>query len=164
MDVTLIQGTLTGLKTAFELAKGMSDLKTMSEVQAKVIEMQQVILEAQSLAMAANAEQYAVTEELRSLKEEIQKIKAWESERQRYKLRQPTIYGAGVVYALRKSACQADEPAHYICTTCYESGRKSILGLHFQERGGYSMWTCPVCKTAVSTGTRGAPSAVLAAD
>ena len=164
MDMTLIQGTLTGLKTAFELTKAMSDVKTMSEVQAKVIEMQQVILEAQSSAMAANADQYAATEELRSLKEDIQKMKAWESERQRYKLRHPTTYGAGVVYALRQSACKADEPAHYICTTCYESGRKSILGLHFQERGGYSMWTCPVCKTAVSTGTRGSPSAELAAD
>jgi hypothetical protein len=136
----------------------------MSEVQAKVIEMQQVILDAQSSAMAANADQYAAIEELRSLKVEIQKIKGWESERQRYKLRQPTIYGAGVVYALRQSARHEDEPAHYICTTCYESGRKTILGLHIPERGGYSMWICPVCKTAVSTGTRGSPPAELAVD
>jgi rubrerythrin len=164
MDLTLIQGTLTGLKTAFDIAKGMSDLKTMSEVQSKIIEMQHVILEAQSSAMAANAEQYAAIEELRSLKDEIQKIKGWESERQRYKLQQPTSFGAGVVYALRQSARQEDEPAHYICTTCYESGRKSILGLHILERGDYSMWTCPVCKTAVSTGTRGSPSAELAVE
>ena len=63
MDLTLIQGTLTGLKTAFDIAKAMSDLKTMSEVQSKIIEMQHVIVEAQSSAMAANAEQFAAIQQ-----------------------------------------------------------------------------------------------------
>lgn len=161
MDLTLLQGTLTGLKTAFDIAKGISDLKTMSEVQTKVIELQQTILQAQSTAMAANADQYAAIEELRLLKDEIKKIKGWESERLRYRLVTPNHTKAGVVYALKLGERQEDEPAHYICTTCYEGGKKSMLGLTQIERGGYFYWICPVCNTTVSSGTRGPSEAAF---
>ncbi|OGI41320.1 MAG: hypothetical protein A2140_05160 [Candidatus Muproteobacteria bacterium RBG_16_62_13] len=42
-DMTLIQGAITGLKTATDIVKGFLDLKTMAEVQGKVIELQKPI-------------------------------------------------------------------------------------------------------------------------
>lgn len=41
MDVSLISGAVTSLKTAFDIAKEISDLKSMTDVQGKVIELQQ---------------------------------------------------------------------------------------------------------------------------
>lgn len=157
--MTLIQGTVAGLKSAYEIAKGIAELKNMTDVQGRVIELQNTILDAQSAAMAANAEQFAAIEELRKLKGELQEIRGWEAERQRYKLRKPTQQSTGVVYALKKEQNHKDEPPHYICTTCYEAGRKSMLSLTQLERGGYFCWVCPVCKTSVSSGTRGATEA-----
>ena len=101
VDLAILQGTVSGLKTAFDIAKGMAELKTMSEVQGKVIELQQVIMAAQSSAMTANAQQYAAAEELRKLKEELERSKQWEIEKERYTLFQTDR--AGLVMALRRS-------------------------------------------------------------
>ena len=83
MDIALIQSTISGLKVASEIAQGFLKLKSLSDVQGKVIELQSVILAAQSSAFAANAHQTAMVEEIRNLKEEITRVKAWEEEKQR---------------------------------------------------------------------------------
>lgn len=70
MDMTLIQGTISGLKTAADIAKSLMELKSISDVQAKVIELQSAILAAQSSALSANADQAAMVDEIRALKEE----------------------------------------------------------------------------------------------
>ena len=49
MDLSLIKGTITGLKSASDIAKGFLELKSIADVQAKVIELQSVILSAQAL-------------------------------------------------------------------------------------------------------------------
>ena len=83
MDLSLIQGTITGLKLAGDIAKGFMELKSMAEVQGKMIELQSAILSAQSSALSANADQAAMVDEIRLLKEEIARVKAWEAQKQR---------------------------------------------------------------------------------
>ena len=123
MDLTLIQGTISGLKLAGDIAKGFLELKSIADVQGKVIELQSAILSAQSSALAANADQAAVVQEVRNLKEDIARMKAWEEQKQRYKLTSP--WQGCVVYAL-KEKCSGAEPPHWICTKCYEDGVKSV--------------------------------------
>ncbi|HEX7687579.1 MAG TPA: hypothetical protein VF453_07725 [Burkholderiaceae bacterium] len=159
MDMTLIQGTITGLKAAADLAKGIMDLKTMAEVQGRVIELQAAILHAQSSALSANADQAQMAEEIRQLKAQLEKARGWETERQRYAL-QP-IRGGGVLYALKSDQARSGEPAHYLCTNCYEQGRKSIVSLA-ADKDGWTAWTCPVCKSRVLSGYRGASHARFA--
>jgi hypothetical protein len=160
MDMTLIQGTITGLKTAADIAKSLMELKSISDVQAKVIELQTAILSAQSSALSANADQSAMVDELRKLKEEITRIKAWEAQKQRYKLVAP--WSGGVAYALRQSMSNS-EPPHLICTNCYESGRKSILN-PISDSHAYVSYACPVCKSQIPTGYRGTPTPEYAPD
>ena len=123
MDLTLIQGTISGLKLAGDIAKGFLELKSITDVQGKVIELQSAILSAQSSALAANADQAAMVDEIRLLKEEIARVKAWETQKQRYQL-EAIWEKAAVVYALKKSMSGA-EPPHWICTKCYEDGSRS---------------------------------------
>ena len=156
MDITLIQGTISGLKAAADITKSLMQLKSISEVQTKVIDLQTTILSAQSSALAANADQAAMIEEIRTLKEEIARIKAWESQKQRYQLT-PIGEGATFVFSLKESMCQS-EPAHWICTKCYEDGVRMILQPRIKE--GYTYLYCPKCKMELPTHHRrlGPPS------
>lgn len=151
VDLHMIQGTIASLKFAGDVAKSLLELKTLGDVQGKVIELQSAILSAQSSALSANAEQSAMVEEIRKLKEEIAKVKAWEAEKQRYKLTNP--WSGGVAYALKESMANG-EPPHVICTKCYEDGRKSILN-PIPDARGFVSFGCPICKAQIPTGYRG---------
>jgi hypothetical protein len=139
MDMSLIQGTTSGLKIAGDIAKSFLELKSISDVQGKVIELQSAILSAQGSALSANADQAAMVEEIRTLKEEISRVKAWETKKQRYKLHTP--WPGAVVYALKESMSQG-EPPHWICTQCYENGRASILNYQTSSSGAGGYF-CP---------------------
>ncbi len=144
MDMTLIMGTISGLKTAGDIVKSLLEIKKISDISGKVAELQAVILAAQSSAIEANSAQFAMIEEIRALKEEMARIKAWDTEKQRYKLTNPWI--GTVVYSLKESMSNG-EPPHWICTNCYEDGRKSILT---QQQDGNSRvsYLCPKCKVS----------------
>ncbi|MFI4939204.1 MAG: hypothetical protein ACHP7O_02480 [Burkholderiales bacterium] len=146
-----IQGTISSLKLAGDIMKGMLDLKTFNEVSGKVAQLQSAILSAQSSAMEANSAQFSMIEEIRELKAEIARIKAWDTEKGRYKLQ--SVATGGVAYALKESMSNS-EPPHYICTSCYENGRKSILN-QIPDANGWTFFTCPSCKSKMPTGYRG---------
>lgn len=152
MDISLINGTITSLRLAGDIAKGILQLNTLSEVQGKVIELQSAILAAQSGALESNAAQSAVVDEIRALKEEIARIKAWESQKQRYQL---TSFGEGpaVMYALKKSMSES-EPPHWICTKCYEDGKRMILQPR-KDKNGFIVIACPSCNSVIHTRLRG---------
>jgi hypothetical protein len=143
IDMSLLQGTVTSLELAGDIAQGFLKLQSLAEVQGKVIDLQSAILAAQSSALEANAHQTAMVEEIRYLKEEIARIKAWEKEKQRYKLISP--WEGTVLYALKKE-CSLSEPPHWICTKCYEDGRKSILNTYHKIEYAVFILVCPMCK------------------
>ncbi len=149
--MSLIQGTITSLKFAGDIAKGILELKSLTDVQGKVIELQSAILSAQSSALSANADQASMVDEIRALKEEIARVKAWESQKQRYQLT-PFRNGPGVVYALKESMSNS-EPPHWICTKCYEEGKRMIL--QPATINGFVHIVCPSCKLDMPTGMRG---------
>ena len=162
MDMTLIQGTISGLKLAGDIAKGILELKSLSDVQGKVIELQSAILSAQSSALSANADQAAMVEEIRALKKEIADIKAWEEQKQRYKLVSPWGGAVSVVYSL-KEKCKSSEPPHWICTKCYDDGRRTILQPR-ENKDGFILLVCPTCKSEIHSGFRGIAPASYALD
>lgn len=154
MDMALIQGTISGLKTAADIAKSLMEMKSVSDIQGKVIELQSAILAAQSSALAANADQSAMAEEIRALKEEMARVKAWESQKQRYQL---TQFGreSALVYALKKSVSNS-EPAHYLCAKCYEDGKRMIL--QPKQINGFANLSCPSCGIVLAAHQRLLPA------
>lgn len=144
MDMTLITGTISGLKTASDIAKSFLEIKKISDINGKVVELQSVILSAQSSAIEANSAQFAMIEEIRNLKEEMARIKAWDTEKQRYHLISP--WPGTVVYSLKESM-SSGEPPHWICTNCYNNESKSILTQQ-QEGNSIVSFLCPKCKSS----------------
>jgi hypothetical protein len=145
MDLSTINAAITASRTAFEIAKTLHSLQSLSDVQAAVIPLQEAILSAQSATFSAQSELANAAEELRQAKEELARMKAWETQKQRYRLVSP--WNGAIVYALRESAKDSDPP-HWICTSCYENGRRSILNGAKGSSAVYK-YVCPVCKSEV---------------
>ncbi len=122
--MSLITGTISSLKTTGDITKSLINLKSISDVRDKVIELQSVIMDAQSSAIEANTNQLLLVEKITILKEKIAQMKTWDSEKQRYKL--ISLWNDAVVYSLKKSMKGA-EPPHWICANCYEKGERSII-------------------------------------
>lgn len=140
-DIATISAAIGSLRTAAEIAKGMIGLRDTAIIQGKVIELQSAILAAQSSALAAQSEQFDLINKIRDFEKDIARMKAWDSEKEKYTLKQ--VQPRSLAYAIKPEA-QGSEPAHYICANCYEKGEKRIL----QQKDVLHLW-CPECKTAV---------------
>src|SRR5690349_8810363 len=76
------------LKAALGLAKEAKDLTDSTAIKAKVIEMQSLILEAQANAIEAREAHTAQVNRISELEAEVARFKAWETEKNRYELRE----------------------------------------------------------------------------
>jgi hypothetical protein len=160
MDLGQITAAVSSLKIAGEIAKGLIDLKTGAEVQAKAIELNQKIIDAQHQIFAANATQTTLVERIRELEKEIAAMKAWDAEKQRYQMASP--FTGATVFAVKK-AMSNGEPAHYLCANCFKAGKPSILQ-NSQTKDGWAMLICSGCKSEVRTRWRNLLAAKYAED
>jgi hypothetical protein len=151
MDMTVISGTISGLKTASDLVKSVISANTMVEVNSKALELQRALLSAYADAISAKETQSALLDEIRELKGQLSKNEEFVADMKRYKLYQPD--STATVYALKESMSNG-EPPHYLCANCYQSKRKTILQV-LDQPGGWQYFTCPSCKSAAPTGHRG---------
>src|ERR1044071_2008400 len=136
-----IYAGIGAVKAAFEIAKGLKDINDATIRNAAIIELQEKILRAQE-------EQSALVDRTRELEQQLASFKIWETEKQRYQIRElpPGVF----VYELKHDVA-AGEPPHYICQTCYQRAKKSIL--HADEpRNGLHHLICHECGTDLRVG------------
>ena len=120
-----VLGGLQALTSLTNKAKqhGASDEFTR-DLNTAVINMQGAVMDAQSMTLEAQGEQSRLVARITELEKEVKRADDWDKEKLRYEL----IYlGRRVVYGLCEGSRQEGEPNHYLCTTCYEDGVKSIL-------------------------------------
>ena len=119
---------------AVETVKGLfkrTELAADADVKAALAELADQIANAKM----ANAD---LKIQLSALKDALREVQSFQAELDRYSLWEtPT---GSIVYRLKEAAA-GDEPMHYLCPTCVEEKRKSIL------QGGERYRECPVCKT-----------------
>ncbi|MGO9398295.1 MAG: hypothetical protein ACLP19_10695 [Xanthobacteraceae bacterium] len=134
---------LGALKTAFDIAKGLKDIDDATRRNAAVIELQEKIL-------AAREAQSTLLDRVGELEAEVASFETWDTEKQRYELKQLIRGGATFAYTLKPDA-QPPETFHCICATCYQRRLKSILQFSRNAFVGSSeqILVCPVCKTEV---------------
>jgi hypothetical protein len=135
---------LSGLKTAFDLAKGLKDMDDRAHRNAAVIELQEKIL-------AAQQSQAALIESFGNLEKELARFETWETEKKRYALKD---YGGGTfAYELKESEAHGD-PMHRACPACYQNGRISILQYTGGNSYGRQLYICFPCKQQYPLGER----------
>jgi hypothetical protein len=146
MDVPAVTALVTAASSAVDVVKSLHELKSAAEIHAKVSALQGEILAVQSAALAMQRDYAVIIDENRRLKTELELTQGWDTERVRYGLCQ---VATGVfAYALRKSMSNGD-PAHWLCTSCFDAGRKTFL---VPKPGGFTFSLhCHVCGTNIRT-------------
>lgn len=161
VDLTA-QGVIGSLSAAVKLLQSLKDTAGAAKVKPQLIELYDIILAGQSIAFEDNLAKRSLFDRIRELEEELTRAKAWEEQKTRYKLVSPWEDAVAVVYAL-KASCKDSEPAHWICTKCYDDGRRTILQPR-EDKNGYALLSCPTCKSEIHSGYRSIAPATYAID
>lgn len=129
-----IMGGLSGLKAAFDIAKGLKDIDDATRRNAAVIELQEKIL-------AARETHSALLDRVGGLEEKVAGFEKWDTEKEKYELKE--ITPQSFAYAIKPNARGA-EPDHLLCTNCYEHRKKSIL-----QKADAAHLKCPNCSALI---------------
>lgn len=159
MDPLSTTASILGLgKTAVDMTLGLAKLQTNIEVAAKSAELLNVILALQQAGLESQVAAGSFAQKTKELEDEIVRLKEVHGDLSRYVLLEP--WRGTLVYAVRATA-SGGEPAHYACTNCYTTPKKSILQQK-QTPQGWTVMSCPSCKTEFPTHLQGSVAAVYA--
>ena len=156
VDLTAIGVISTSLNSLVNITKAMKDVRDASLIDGKVFELQRAILETQQSVFAANEERTALIEEVREAKAQIARLEAWDTEKQRYELKD---VGAGSLAYAVKETMRSGEPIHRICAACYQHARKSILQPRIKHPD--VILFCSECKAELFVGPSGGGGATF---
>jgi hypothetical protein len=123
-DISAITGLTAALKSAAEITKAMTEASDPNQIRTKTFELTREIMSAQSCTIDIQSAQFELLQSKRGLEEEIARLKAWNTEKYRYELR--NVAPGAVAYVL-KDTMRGSEPVHWICANCFQSGKKRFL-------------------------------------
>ncbi len=158
-DANAIAGVVSGFKAATELAQLAIDARDAGVIRAKAIELQREIFAAQSSALTAQADQFALLNRVNELEKEVADLRAWDTEKQNYKLVElrknvARGHGGALAYALKEET-DLSEPVHLLCPECFENRRKSVLQQETRFPGNVDFLYCLHCGSEINrTGVR----------
>lgn len=154
VDMAAIAGAATSLKTAIDISKIALGLRDESLIRTKILEMQGEISSALAGAIAAQTDQLVILKRVDDLEKEVAQLKAWNAEKQNYDLKP---ISRGTVAYMLKPEMRGAEPPHWLCTHCYESGKREMLQLA-EEMSSIWIYQCPGCGGKISVPSRTGPS------
>lgn len=147
MDAITFDMAISGIKTAATLSKELLALKLGGDVQAKIAEMNAELISAQQHATTAYSSQMELSKRVRDLEEEVVHLKDWNIRKQDYELQ--SIGGTAFAYMVKESV-NSSEPKHWLCQTCFENAKKSVLqGREHPAIGRGRFWACNSCGTDI---------------
>jgi hypothetical protein len=152
IDISSLPDAVHALKAASDITKLIISSHDARIIREKAVELQGQIFTAQQNALSAQSSQFSLLERVRELEKQIADLEAWDAEKQRYAL---TSVEPGVFAYVLKPDAQPSEPPHWLCTTCYQSGKKSILQIstmpQIPQNQMSKNWICSSCPTKIRT-------------
>jgi hypothetical protein len=115
-----VQALMTLLKAAQHLSNYNEIVAAVSEVNAK-------LMQANTVALSSQEKQASLTNRITELEIQLRELENWENEAQRYQL---TKLASGAYAFSLKPGMEKAEPPHYLCATCMNQRKKSILQPH----------------------------------
>lgn len=153
--VAEISAGFGALKAAKEIVQGLDATRQAIITGEIKVELLGKIIEAQQAMLAAQEQHSLMVREVDGLRAEVERLKDWSGKRADYEL--TSIRGGGLAY-MPKPAVRGAEPAHWLCTNCFENAKKSILQPQGEQRGPNVDWKCPACKGGLVTDMRNRPT------
>jgi hypothetical protein len=126
---------LSAFKTMFDMTKALSDIHDVTTRDRAIVELQKEIL-------AAQAQQSALMTHVGELEKEVARLKAWDADKQRYKL---TDVGNGMTTYTLKEGMESGEPPHNLCASCYHDHQKEIMQPETRFPGRCEVLVCHRC-------------------
>jgi cell division protein FtsB len=148
LELMAIGQGLNALKATSDIVKAMVGLRDQAQILENTIKLTTQITSIQNALFNAQQEQAALVKQIDGLNSKIASMEKWEAEKNRYQLKKlpPGVY----VYSLKPDAA-GEEEAHYICQTCYQRGKKSILNKDEDWNGTYNLM-CNECDKNLAVG------------
>jgi Zn finger protein HypA/HybF involved in hydrogenase expression len=137
-----ISAAVSSAKVALDIAKAAHGLSNYNELVAAVSEVNSKLVDATVVTLASLEKQAALTNRINELEIRLKEVESWENQINRYKLH--SFASSALAHKLEESM-QNGEPMHYLCTTCINQRKKTIL----QPRD--VRLYCPVCDKSIVT-------------
>jgi len=147
MAVPELTMALSSIKGALELIKLISESRKDSIIKEKTIDLRNTIMDIQMSFTELYEKYSALLSENDKLKKEIKQIHQWEVTKSHYDLMK-SVFGT-FVYAPNKSYPNI-QPLHYLCTNCYDNGKKSILQVVKTPSSTCYIYECPSCNMKIN--------------
>lgn len=120
-ELLLASQSVQALMTLLKAAQGLSNY---NEIVAAVSEVNAKLMQANAVALSSQEKQSSLTNRITELENQLRDLKNWESELQRYQLTKFAF--GGYAYSM-KPGMENAEPPHYLCATCMNQRKKSIM-------------------------------------
>ena len=148
VDASSIELFLESLKSASTISRELLGLVRSGAASDKIGKMNAIILEAQQFALAAQSDQFSLSKRVGDLEKELVDLKDFRREKQNYELQALGDTAFAYVY---KPPVDSPEPIHWLCSTCCNQDRKSILqfGGRTAQNTRMSFWDCHSCKSQI---------------
>lgn len=149
--LTEISAALGSLKATSDIIKGLNASFTEAKLNEVKLELQRALIDATQALASAQANEATAAARIRDLEQEIVNLKDWSAEKQRYQLHD---VGRGAFAYVPKLGMEDGEPAHWLCTSCFNHGRKSLMQFkgngvgnrNAADRGMDQTYGCDICK------------------
>jgi DNA-directed RNA polymerase subunit RPC12/RpoP len=122
--ISEISAALSSIKVAGDIAKGISALKSESEINQAIIDIQRALLDAQTSALEDKQKIDELLAKIQDLQTSLKQKENWADVQKRYVLTKSEV--GTFTYDLRTEFTN-DEIFHRLCVACFENGKKSIL-------------------------------------
>jgi len=114
---------LSAFKSMYDMAKALKDINDATIRNGAVIELQEKIL-------AAREHQTTLLERISELEKEVASFEAWETEKQRYELKE--VAPGAFVQVLKEPMSGAEQNARF-CANCYQNHKARLLQAHHSD-------------------------------
>jgi len=145
--ISEIGGAVSALKSLKDISTFILNSKIDNAVKAKAIELNFTIIELQSAIFDLQAKHQTVLDEKDNLKKQLMQKKQWKAEAAKYELK--AVDSGVFVYALKREKGNT-EPAHWLCTKCYQFEQKSVLQRTSKNPLAW-IYTCFTCQNSFAT-------------
>lgn len=151
--ITEISSLIASTKTAYDIAKGISSLKSQVDRNESISKILEVLLSVQTQALSVNAVAQKLQEEKSDLTKKIMEFENWAQTKSNYELKE---LAPGIPAYLRKKSGGSEEPTLWVCPYCYNKKQESFLQLEYNYGTSISYF-CPSrdCKTSFRYGVPG---------
>ena len=154
---------LSSAKTLMDIAKGLNAANTQAQVNEVKIALQEKIMDVLHALSVASTAEATSGEHVRQLEQEVMRLKDWEAEKERYELKAVDL---GTFAYMPKPGMEKGEDAHWLCTNCFEHGKRSVMqyqGINKPKDGpSTDMYQCNSCHGTMGVHFRVRPKYIRA--